>query len=378
MEPENVINIGKYMKYLSPMSLSDTDDAEGLATVYNCSHQKSMEAQHQVDFAESVFAFTPSTWLVTIAITFLLCLVIRFHCTMNKVGKVSESWIIFTNIVSQPVAIDINFITRIISLIINTFVFFVVICYLKGGIKSDKVTKYQPNIYDTYQDIVSKGANVDVIFPYRRHKRIKMIEKYKNETNGRINIQFTPKIQYYEPKILLKYLENDRILIGRRLTIEMSKSLWCEYQNRYGKKYFLPMGTKICIHMSYDASLFEGYQTYVWMSNKFPKRKIYQEYLKYLKRSIDTGLMNRQILMAYGYKNILTPDTIDCMGNDIVLYDPEPAQFGIYNYKYALLSLLIPTMCALFSLFHEKFRYNRLKRTRVIKQRNIIRIKRSK
>ena len=333
----------------------DIDNHETLMTVYNCSHRKSVQEQYQSDFAESIFAFTPLTWFVAIVSIISIGIITRIHLKFNNYSKhTSNSWILFRHIVRQYRLPHINMNTSVIATIINVYCFLVVVCYFSNGIKSDKISTYQPRVYDHFKDIPD-DENIEIIFPIRK-KRFKEDIHFRYGPDSKIRKIEAP-FKRYMVDWSLKELNLERIIAELSINLIHLRNKACKLQNQYAVRNNTL--NDICFYMADGAFNGTSIVLSMMMSNNFTYKPEYQEYNKYLKRSIQSGIFWYQHRFNSDLIDQITPDTADCMSKYVVIHPPENTAFELSNYKYSMIALLVPLTLALLALHFETFRKER-------------------
>lgn len=135
-----------------------------LATVYNCSKEESVKHQRMVDISESIYAFAPLTWLTTVMFTIVIAMLIKIHFSRYH-GNHSPYWTTYCALMNQFNFQDFNYASRCLSTVLSLYVFLVVICYFESGIRSDKVTTFQPKVYDSYKEVIA-NPDIDIRWGY--------------------------------------------------------------------------------------------------------------------------------------------------------------------------------------------------------------------
>ena len=148
--------------------------------------------------------------------------------------------------------------------------------------------------------------------------------------------------------VVSKDITRDRVLVHLSLNIAPIRVYTCAILNEINKK-------GICHNTSRDA--FDGIENTMCgnvMPRKFHDNPLSKKYLKYIRRSVDTGLELYRNMRLWHHNIIVTPETADCYSESIVTHNPDYESFSLINFQYAFMSLLIPLSLASFFLFGER------------------------
>lgn len=346
-----------------------------LTTAYNCSLAKSLMEQRQTDIMQSVHGFSITTWIITWLTVILMSILIHLHLKWNRIDprspKGSNSWTVFSYIFNQPDMKDINWTSRSLSLCLSLFVLLLVRCCFLNVIKSDKVTTYEPYVYQTYQDILDNPDIQIIVLGDERATYLKSFppgHPYRQVIDHALNRtkDFTIWGTIAESvRIVTSDILKDRVFVHRSFNIAPLRFHSCGLIASVNK-------SGICHYSSRDA--FDPIETSMnglVSSRKFYDSYLYKKYHKYVRIAVDTGLELFRNQRLWHHNIITTPKTADCVSESIVRHQPEPQPFSLINYKYAFISLMIPIFLACIFLRLEIFTTSNKSRGKKIKVKEI-------
>ena len=94
----------------------------------------------------------------------------------------SGLWTVFNHIMANPSFVIVNWTSKLIVLLITTFVFLFVICYLKNVITTDQLIMKEQKVYRSFQEIVERiesGMNLKIFYTPQQgiEKELEMVPK---------------------------------------------------------------------------------------------------------------------------------------------------------------------------------------------------------
>lgn len=315
------------------------------ATFYNCSEEKSIQEQRQTEFMESFKSFDSIVWLITFLLAIVISGLVSKHMKWNGISSYTPSgngnWIFITYILNQPCMKEVNAISSILSMVICSYVFFIVINCFGNCIKSGKISKYQPTIYTDYHDIIRNDDILIYSYPFaaNRLKKSKItshVEIYQHIMN------IGERYKEYRPYQMAasfsdELFNHDIVVIGSSIFLEHFREEFCNEQMDDGNGRI-----GMCFHIAYNSIDDSDAIIAIAASDRFKDKPIYENYMKYFRMSIETGLKRKQRSLYYFQREpIITPDTYACKTNEIVTYDPDPLPFELINYRHTMSYLMI-------------------------------------
>ena len=103
------------------------------AKFYDCSEEKSIQERRQTYFIESFKSFDSTIWLITFLLAIIISGMVPKHIKWNGIDSRTPSGnsyrIFMTYVLNQPYMKEINAISSILSMIMCSHVFFIVINY---------------------------------------------------------------------------------------------------------------------------------------------------------------------------------------------------------------------------------------------------------
>lgn len=303
------------------------------------------------DFMESVTGFTPGVWFTTILLAYFILFLVSIHLHFNKQsGTVKSFWTLVSFTMKNPIAIDINWTSRTLMLVLALSVFFISTCYFENQIKSDKSTKYMPFVYRSFQDIID-DPDVEIIF--RRSTQLK--DMFKSAEIGTDMFKVYQKVNRTEG---VGTLEARRLLkrdpIPKIVAISDNNDLYntriqmCRAMVRDGNH------RDTCFYRSWEEDNNSSTQG-IMASRSFSRSKLFIEYQKQSRFHFEMGINAKAIMVVHEDTNIIKPSIADCASDSRapVTYDPELEAFELNNYRYSMLSLLAPFIFAIVALRYE-------------------------
>ena len=352
-----------------------------IVSPYDCSLKTAMDMSRKTDITDSVSAFQTQTWLLIASFILIVAFLINVHLRMNRIKFFSPStsglWSMFASVFKNPSFRDINWNSRLLTLITTFAVLIIGIGYFENLLKCDQMATYQPPVYTSFEQL-SADTDAKVL---GRESMMKVMKShpigsvYRNIHEAAVRSGFEHQPTW---STLIEFLMSRKNARNKAVINDYPRATdtLCGWIRDNAMNMYDTDG--LCFHEhipeldSSEGEFHERYLTYPkarHISNNFTRKKIFDKWHKLFKRSFEMYLIQMQTV----YRPIITPGIADCVAKKLpVTHSPDPAAFKLFYYRNVLMALMIVLSLAVIALIVEHLFVERFPIRPVIRKKRII------
>ena len=312
------------------------------------------------DMLDSFRAFTFGVWS-TIAVTItLIAAIYSVHLKNNRINN-CKTISIFTVIAFtlRNYAIKkINWISKLISLIMTLFTFLIVICYFMNIITTDRIKIEDQFVYKSYRDIihgVENGADIDIIHTPQSELMSCLNSDPKTDAKIKLRNYIVNRKKGFGligDDLIGKLISDkyDYVMIDGMLSTKIAKFIGCKLMPI--KNYKETPDT--CLHRTEETS--DGIQRVngFMASSAFRTKVIHEKFRTHVMRGFQSGLISRAYSLIYE-EMIGNISRMDCLSEskNVVKHSPGFESIHIDMYYNCFICLFVIILIAITILIHE-------------------------
>lgn len=151
---------------------------------------KALQDSTLTDFTDSLRTFTPTVCITTTVTILVLSILVRVHSHVHRFeSNISGVWVTVCYILLNPSYKTLNWISKLLLLLISAFVFLFIVLITKNIIRTEQIWMKEFKVYKSRCDIINdinSGVNLTIMFSPESHLTSELNKEPRNELRTRM------------------------------------------------------------------------------------------------------------------------------------------------------------------------------------------------